>query len=99
VTAQKQMGARMSQAAPIGDASIPAAAATDAFIAEISWRPLFVGVMIGVEAGRMTSRFGESRVPKYGGFFGGPKKGVTLCKNGCGGSAEVNRPSAKAKRQ
>ena len=40
VTAQKQMGARMSQAAPVGDASIPAASATDAFIAAFSWRLL-----------------------------------------------------------
>jgi hypothetical protein len=62
------MGARMSQAAPVGDASIRAASATGAFIAAFSCRPLFGGVMIGAEVGRMTSRFGESRVPKYGGF-------------------------------
>jgi hypothetical protein len=62
------MGARMSQAAPLGDPSIPAASATDACVAAFSRRPLHGGVMIGAEVGRMTSRFGESRVPKYGGF-------------------------------
>jgi hypothetical protein len=60
------MGARMSQAAPVGDASIPAASETGAFIAAFSWQPLSGGVMIGAEVGRMTSRVGERRVPKYG---------------------------------
>jgi len=54
------MGARVPQAAPLGDAFFPAASATDIFIA--------------AEAGRMTSRFGESPVPKYGGLMAFPKK-------------------------
>jgi hypothetical protein len=60
------MGASVSQAAPLGDASFPTASKTGAFIVAFSWQPLSVGVMIGVEVGRMTSRFGDSRVPKYG---------------------------------
>jgi hypothetical protein len=40
--------------------------ATGTFVAAFSWQPLFGGVTIGAEVGRMTSRFGESRVPKYG---------------------------------
>jgi hypothetical protein len=55
------MNARMSQAAPLGDASIPAAFATDAFIAAFCWQPLSGGVLIGAEVGRITSRFGDSR--------------------------------------
>jgi hypothetical protein len=38
-----------------------------------SWRLLFGGVMIGAELGRMTSRFGESRAPKYGPFSAFPE--------------------------
>jgi len=60
------MGARVSQATPFGDTSIPTASATDAFIAAFCWQPLLGGVMIGAEVGRMTSRFGERGVPKYG---------------------------------
>jgi hypothetical protein len=33
----------MSQAAPLGDASLPAASATDAFTAAFCWQPLFGG--------------------------------------------------------
>jgi hypothetical protein len=33
------------------------------------------GVLIGAEVGRMTSRFGDSRVPKYGGFSAFTYKG------------------------
>jgi hypothetical protein len=66
------MGARVSQVAPLGDASLPAASATGAFIAVFCWQPLFGGVMIGAEAGRMTSRFGGSRDPKYGHFSACP---------------------------
>ena len=33
------------------------------------WRPLSGGVVIGAEVGRMSSRDGESRVPKYGRFL------------------------------
>jgi hypothetical protein len=54
---------------PLGDPSFPAASATGAFIAAFIWQPLFGGVMIGAEVGRMTSRFGASRVPKYGRFM------------------------------
>jgi hypothetical protein len=54
VTAEKQMSARMSQAAPVGDASIPAASAASAFVAAFSWRLLAGGVMIGAEVARMT---------------------------------------------
>ncbi len=41
------MGTCVSQAAPLGDASLPAAFATGAFIAAFTWQPLFGGVMIG----------------------------------------------------
>jgi hypothetical protein len=41
------MGAFVSQAAPLGDASIPAASATSALIAALSWQPLSGVVMIG----------------------------------------------------
>jgi hypothetical protein len=37
--------------------------------AAFTWRPLAGGVMIGAEVDRMTSRVGESRVPKYGGLM------------------------------
>jgi hypothetical protein len=60
------MHARVSQAAPLGDASLPAASATGAFIAAFSWQPLFGGLMIGAEVGRMTIRVGGSRVPENG---------------------------------
>jgi hypothetical protein len=60
------MGACVSNAAPLGDTSLLAASATDAFIAAFCWQPLSGGMMIGGEAGRMTSHFGERRVPKYG---------------------------------
>jgi len=63
------MGTSVSQAAPLGDKSLPAASAMDAFA--LSWQPLSGGVMIGAEAGRITSRFGESRVSKYGRFSTG----------------------------
>jgi hypothetical protein len=39
-----------------------------------SWQPLSGGVMIGAEVGRMTSRFGECRVPKYGRLMAFPRK-------------------------
>jgi hypothetical protein len=68
MTAQKQMSARVSRAVPLGTASFPAASATDAFIAAFSWQPLSGGVTIGAEVGRMTSRVGQSCVPKYGRF-------------------------------
>ncbi|HUE16067.1 MAG TPA: hypothetical protein VMR25_17990 [Planctomycetaceae bacterium] len=42
------------------------------FIAAIFWQPLSGGMMIGGEVGRMTSRFGESRDPKYGGLMAFP---------------------------
>ena len=58
------MGASVSQAALLGDASLPAGSATGAFIAAFSWQPLSGGVMIGAEVGRMMSRVGESRVPR-----------------------------------
>jgi len=67
------MGARVSQAAPVGDASFPAASATGAFLAAFRWQRLSGGVMIGAEVGRMTSRFGESRDPKYGRLATFPK--------------------------
>jgi hypothetical protein len=60
----------LSQAAPLGNASFPPASATGAFIAAFSWQPLSGGVMVRTEMGRMTSRFGESRVPKYGRLTG-----------------------------
>jgi hypothetical protein len=69
------MGISVSQAGPLSDASLPAASATGAFIAVFCWQPLFGGVMIGAEAGRMTSRFGGSRDPKYGRFTAFPKNG------------------------
>jgi len=71
------MGARVSQAAPVGDASIPVASATGAFIAAFCWQPLSGGVMIGAEVGRMTSRFGKRRVPKYGRLMACPRKGLS----------------------
>jgi len=58
----------VSQAAPLGDASLPAASATGAYVAAFCRQPLSGGVTIGAEVGRMTSRVGESRVPKYGGI-------------------------------
>jgi hypothetical protein len=66
VTRQTLMGARVSQAAPLGDASLLTASATGAVIAAFSWQPAFRGVTISAEVGRMTSRFGERRDPKYG---------------------------------
>ncbi|HUE13890.1 MAG TPA: hypothetical protein VMR25_06990 [Planctomycetaceae bacterium] len=74
MTDDTTMGARVSQVVPVGDASIPAASATGAFIAAFSWRLLFGGVLIGAEVGRITSRFGDSRVPKYGGLMAFPEK-------------------------
>jgi len=68
------MGACVSQVAPVGDASIPAASATGACTAAFPWQPLSGGAMIGAGVGRMTSRFGERRVPKYGGLTVFPKK-------------------------
>jgi hypothetical protein len=59
------MGTSVSGAAPLGDGP---------FIAAIFWRPLSGGMMIRVEAGRMTSRFGDSRVPKYGRLTAFPTK-------------------------
>jgi hypothetical protein len=76
------MGTSVSQAAPLGDAFFQAASATEAFIAEISWRPLFVGVLIGGRWPAMTSRFGDSRVPKYGGFSACPGKGMRFREGG-----------------
>jgi hypothetical protein len=64
----------VSQSAPIGDPSSLAAFAADAFIAAFSWQPLSGGVMIAAEVGRITSRFGVSRVPKYGRFSKRPEK-------------------------
>lgn len=55
---------------PLGAAFFAAAAATGGFIAAFFWQPLSGGLMIGAEVGRMTSRVGESRDPKYGLFFG-----------------------------
>jgi hypothetical protein len=66
------MGAPMPQAISLDDAS--SAPATDAFLAAFSWQPLSGEVIIVVEAGRMTSRFGERRVPKYGRFSACPRK-------------------------
>jgi len=54
----------MSGAISLDDAA--SASATGALIIAVSWQPLFCGVMIGSEVARMTSRVGESRVPKYG---------------------------------
>jgi hypothetical protein len=62
------MGSSVSGVVPLGDPSFLAAPATGAFIAAFPWQPLSGGVMIGVELGRMTTRFGESRVPNYGRF-------------------------------
>jgi hypothetical protein len=45
------MGTSVSQAATLGDASFPAASATDAFMAAFSWWLLSGGVMIGEERG------------------------------------------------
>jgi hypothetical protein len=67
------MGARMSQATPVGDATIPTTSATDTCIAAFSWRLPSGGVTIGAEVGRMMSRFGEGRGPKYGGLMVFPK--------------------------
>jgi hypothetical protein len=53
----------------------PASPATSACIVAFSRQPLFGGVMIGAEVGRMTSRFGESPAPKYGGLMAFPEKG------------------------
>jgi hypothetical protein len=50
------MGASVSGVVLLDDPSFLAASATDAFIAACSWQPLFGGVMIGAEVGRMTSR-------------------------------------------
>ena len=53
------MGARMSQAAPVGDASIPAASATGAFIAAFCRGPLSSGVMIGARDGNRGTMSGQ----------------------------------------
>ena len=53
-----------------------------AFIAAFCWQPLSGGVLIGAEAGRMTSRVGESLAPKYGGFSACPRKGMRLWESG-----------------
>jgi hypothetical protein len=75
VTASNQIGTSVSQAVPLGDASLRAASATGAFIAAFNWQPLSGGVMIGAAVGRMTSRFGESRGPKYGPLMALPENG------------------------
>jgi hypothetical protein len=72
------MKASVSGVVPLGDPSFPAASATDAFIAAFSWQQLSGGVLIGAELGRITSRFGDSRVPKYGGFSVCPRKGLRV---------------------
>ena len=61
------MHARVSQAAPVGDASIPAASTTGAFIAAFC-QPLSGGVMIGGGGEPHDEHFGESCMPKYGRF-------------------------------
>lgn len=60
------MGTCVSRAAPLGDASFPAASATGASIAAFSREAPSGGMMVGAEVGRMTSRPGGSRDPKYG---------------------------------
>jgi hypothetical protein len=55
---------------------------TSVLIAALSWQPLSGGVMIGPEMGRMTSRFGESCVSKYGGFSVRPRKRLRLRESG-----------------
>ena len=68
------MGARMSQAAPVGDASIPAASETDAFIAAFCWQPLSGGVMIGARDGSRGTMSGQ------------PHSGsVVACDSACSG--------------
>jgi hypothetical protein len=67
----------VTRAAPLGNASFAATSAMGAFIAAFSWQPLSGGVMIGAEAGRVTSRVGESRVPKYGGLMACARKGMS----------------------
>ena len=54
---------------------LPGRIATGVFIVAICWQPLAGGVMIGAEVGRTTNRFGESRVPRYGGLMVLPKNG------------------------
>jgi hypothetical protein len=68
MTEETTMQAPMSPSAYIsfGAASFPLASVTGAFVAAFCWQLLSGGVMIAAEAGRMTSRFGERRVPKYG---------------------------------
>jgi hypothetical protein len=76
------MGSSVSQATAVGDASIPAASARDAFIAAFSRQRLVGGVMIGAQVGRMTSRFGESRASKYGRLMACPGKRMRLRESG-----------------
>jgi hypothetical protein len=76
------MGASVSQAAPLGDTSLPAASATGTFIAAFTWQPLSGGVMIGAKVDRMTSRFGESRASIYGPLMGCPGKRLRLWESG-----------------
>ena len=49
------MHARVSRIVPLGDPSLPAASETGALNAAFSWKPPSGGVMIGAEAGRITS--------------------------------------------
>jgi hypothetical protein len=60
------MGASVSDAAPLGDASFGPCPRQGAFIAAFSWQPVYGGVMIGAGVSGMTSRVDESRPPKYG---------------------------------
>jgi hypothetical protein len=68
VTVETIMGASVSGGVPLSDPSSPATSTTDTFIAAFCWQPLLGGVMIGAEAGRMSSRVGASSAAKYGGF-------------------------------
>ncbi len=67
------MGTSVSEAAPFGDASLSAASAVGAFIAVLCWQLLSGKVMIGAEVGRIRSRFGDSRVRKYGHLMAFPE--------------------------
>ena len=49
------MGTSVSQADPLGDASLPTAAVMGAFVASFAWQPLSGGVMIGGEIGSIAS--------------------------------------------
>jgi hypothetical protein len=92
------MGARVSQATTLGDASFPAAFATGAFIAACSWQPLSGGMMIGGELGRMAKPLRRKPRAEIRWFDGVPEKGLRI-RDGSGRNQQVRRPATPGRLQ